>query len=106
MALDAHIIAADGTVDQNRFAEIGVDAHAELCRDIGDQGQFPMLSRLRDYYADATYGPDEVASLAGEVDRAAEQLPSGHSARKFLETLRERCGDAASKGAGIVLYAD
>lgn len=106
MALDAHMIQAGGEPQGHRFADIGVEDHAALFAQIGDASRYPLLSRMRDYYADAAYEPNELIPLAAEAEAAESRFAVGDPARIFLGALRSQCVAASQEKARIMLYAD
>lgn len=64
--------------------------------------EYPLLSRIDQFYQDAFFTIDEIPSLRDELKRA-ENLPSDDDARAFLSGMLEACEAAISHEKGIFL---
>lgn len=99
MTLDVAILGEDGAPSDS--VGVGVDDHWTLLERARPRERFPLLGRLTDYYADASFAPGDVPKLRAELaslDRAGlEDLIDGlialasqaHAADMGLEAIAD-----------------
>jgi hypothetical protein len=96
-----------GQIDPELSASIGAEQHGALFAGLGvDAARYPSLSRIRDFYADADYKPEELKALIAEIEHAASLFPVDGEVRRFLGPFQLVCCSAFFKGKGVALYAD
>ncbi len=105
MSLDAHLVAADGRMDDLWFAEIGIEGHTSLFAQV-DSTRSPLLWRMHEYYSDAACQLHELTALAEEAEHAEAAFPAEDPARHFLRALATKCREVSGKGVGVTLYAE
>jgi hypothetical protein len=101
MALDFTI--ADEYGDLTNQVALGVDEHWKLVEAATPADQFPMISRFRDYYEDASFTFQEMTALRTELERIRQRANVSVAA---IEGLLRLCSDAVAKGRGIEAIAD
>jgi hypothetical protein len=108
MPLDAQIIeSVTGKIDPELSAGLGVDEHGllfghpEISAD-----QFPLLSRIRNYYSDANYATEELESLIAELELAASVFGPDSVVCRFLGPFHSLCCLAFLRHKSVALYAD
>ena len=69
------------------------------------QENFPMISRMKDYYDDAFFSKDDIGELIQEID-SLEGFVKRQLSKNFLSQLLSACVIAQKNNAGIVLIAD
>lgn len=108
MPLDAHIIdSVTGQIDPELSTFMDVQQHASLFAKVGRQSdRFPLLSRMRDYYADADYTTNELESLIAEIEQIAALFEPGSSVFKFTGPFHSMCVMAFIRKKSVALYAD
>jgi hypothetical protein len=108
MALDAQITdMSTGEIDRELSAEMSPEHHGALfgCGEVSPD-RFPLLCRLRDYYADAHFDHRELEAFISELEQASALFPAEHSVKKFLGPFHSLCCLAFCRGRGVDLYAD
>jgi len=108
MPLDAQIIEpVTGKVDPELSACLGVAEHSLLFAHPEMRPEtFPLLSRMRDYYADVDYVTGELESLIAELERTASLFGPDSNVRSFLGPFHSVCCMAFFGGKAVALYAD
>ena len=108
MSLDAQIIEpVTGKVDPELSACLGVEEHGLLFAHPGMRAeQFPLLSRIRDYYSDAEYVATELEALIAELERAAVLFRPDSPVCRFLGPFHSLCCLAFVRQKSVALYAD
>lgn len=66
--------------------------------------EFPLLSRIHDFYLDAFFGPDEIAALETELTRI-EKLSLTGDGEAFFRGMLLACKTAQSESMGIRLLS-
>jgi hypothetical protein len=103
MALDIVILAESG--EPETTVPIRVNERARLLG-IVDDATIPLLSRLRDYYEDAKYEPQELESLAAELDSVAERALTDDELARLVAELRNLVTLAKRMSRKVVAIAD
>lgn len=108
MPLGAQIMdSVTGEVDPELSAQIDVEQHAAFFAQVGRQSsKFPLLMRMRDYYADAEYTTDELQPLIAEVEQTAGLFEPGSRVYRFTEPFHSMCVLAFLRKKTVGLYAD
>ncbi len=108
MALDARITdPSTGDIDRELSAEMSPVQHdAFFARAEVIPDRFPLLSRLRDYYADAHFEHRELEALISELEHASVLFPLEHPVKNFLGPFHSLCCLAFCRGKDVDLYAD
>ncbi len=108
MALDAQITdPSTGDIDRELSAEMSPEQHGALFAHatvISDR--FPLLSRLRDYYADAHFEHLELEALISELEHVSVLFPVEHPVKKFFGPFHSLCCLAFCRGKDVDVYAD
>jgi hypothetical protein len=103
MALD--IVIPAESVEPEITVPIRVNEHARLLG-IVDDATLPLLSRLRDYYGDAEYEPQDLDSLAAELESVAERVQTDNELVMIVVELMNLVTLAKRLGRKIVAIAD
>jgi hypothetical protein len=108
MPLDAQMTdPKTGKLDLELSAQMDTEQHGALfARDEIVEARFPLLSRLKDYYADAHFAHGELERLISEVERASVLFAFEHPVKKFFGPFHSLCCMAWAKGCDVDLYAD
>ena len=69
------------------------------------QENFPMISRIKEYYDDAFFSKDDISELIREI-KSLESFVKHQLSKNFLNQLLSACEMAQKNNAGIVLIAD
>ena len=109
MALDIYLVKSSTDELSRQSWQFGFEEdvfaailHSPTCV----ASRFPLISRMRDYYADTDYLPSEVPELGKEVERLKSQLPNERTLQKTLNILRDICDRAAAEGKMLRCIAD
>jgi hypothetical protein len=108
MPLDAQIVdSVTGQIDPELSAHIDTEEHAVFFAHVGQQpSRFPLLMRMRDYYADAEYTTEEMEPLIAEIEKTAGLFDSGSRVYRFTEPFHSMCVMAFLRKKGVALFAD
>jgi hypothetical protein len=108
MSLDAQIIEpVTGNVDPELSACLGVEEHGMLFGHPEMRpDNFPLLSRIKDYYSDADYLTEELEALIAELERAASLFGPDSIVCRFLGPFHSLCCLAFIRRKSVALYAD
>jgi hypothetical protein len=98
-ALDITILGKDGTPKD--FVSIGVDEHWRLVQRAKPKELFPLISRLDDYYEDASFGASELAILKAELSRLDR-----NGLESTIDDLIAIISSAEASGKGLEAIAD
>lgn len=101
MSLDIAILGANGSPEKQ--ISIGADEHERLMKIVPHAG---LLRRLRDYYADAEFRPQELPLLAEEAAALARSCQADSTLSLFLGDLNSLAIVAWRKGTSLVAIAD
>lgn len=103
MALDIRAAASNGSAGRSWSAvSIDMKPHEEFFAEV-QLRQCPLLYRLSDYSADASYESRELDQLRAEIGSVRTQFPEGSKVRSFLDALHRVCLDA--QNGKLNLYA-
>jgi hypothetical protein len=69
------------------------------------QEDFPMISRIKEYYDDAFFSKDDIKKLIQEIN-LLERFVKYQPSKNFLSQLSNACEAAQKNSAGIILIAD
>ena len=87
------------------MAEVGINTHAFMVNEI-NQDDFPLLSRLDNYYEDAEFLPNEIKDLLVELNVLVVRYnmisTSKHQVQEFIAISEE----ALRNGVGLSAIAD
>ncbi len=103
MSLDVAILGTDGS--PKRQVSIGVDDHHRLMQLVGDSPE-SLLSRIRDYYADAEFGSVELGKLIQEIAILLEKCRQDTGQSSLLNALAQLAELAKSEKQPLVVIAD
>jgi hypothetical protein len=103
MALDIVILTESGEPEMT--VPVRVNEHARLLG-IVDDATLPLLFRLRDYYGDAEYEPQDLDSLAAELDSVAERVRTDDELARLVAELMNLVTLAKRLGRKVVAIAD
>jgi hypothetical protein len=108
MSLNAQIIEpVTGKIDPELSARLEVDEHGLLFGHTAiSSEQFPLLFRLKDYYADTDFKTAELESLISELERAASLFGPDSRVCRFLGPFHLLCCLAFLRKKDVALYAD
>jgi len=108
MSLDAQIVdSVTGEIDRELSTQIDAEQHAELFEKVRLQpSRFPLLLRLKDYYADVENTTDELQPLIAEIERTAGLFEPGSRVYRFTEPFHYMCVSAFLRRKSVGLYAD
>ena len=107
MALDFHL-AEDVREARRNHPALAVEYEIhEKCfsEEILAELRLPLLGRLKDYYADATFSVDELGALGAEIDRLRGSF-NDTAARNFLHELLDLIQRAAIDRQSVFALAD
>jgi hypothetical protein len=108
MALDAQLIdPVTGNADPDFSVGLELQQHARLFAhpDLRPEN-FPLLSRIHDFYEDASYTTDELESLIHEVERAAILFKTDGVVHGFTGPFHTLCCMAFLRNKHVALHAD
>lgn len=103
MALDFAQVDTSGTVI-GETVRIDRRAHLSIIHGLPG-GEYPLLGRMRDYYDDASYAPEELSRLELELTRVLER-PLLSQDLVVVECMLSLVRDSAKKGLGVEAIAD
>jgi len=108
MALDAQMTdASTGEIDRAMSTQMDPEQHSDLfAHEAIVQDRFPLLCRLKNYYADAHFEHRELEALISEVERASVLFAFEHPVKKFFGPFHTLCCVAFCRGRDVDLYAD
>ena len=108
MALDAQITnPSTGEMDRELSAQMNPEQHGALFAHDGVLPErFPLLCRIKDYYADAHFDNRELEALISELEHASVLFPIEHPVKKFFGPFHSLCCLAFCRGKDVDLYAD
>jgi hypothetical protein len=108
MPLDAQMTdPSTGEIDREWSVQMDPDQHGALFADHAVTGnRFPLLSRLKDYYADAHFTHAELEALISELEWASSVFALEHPVKKFLGPFHSLCCQAFFQGRDVDLYVD
>lgn len=100
MSLDIVIFGGDGSPE--RTVGLGLREHWALVSAAMPPNAFPLLQRMRDYYADCTFGVAELPDLVEELRR----IPRADNVAVAIDALLELCAVATSRECPVKVLAD
>ncbi len=68
--------------------------------------RFPMLMRMRDYWADADFATSELPKVVEEIQSLIAILPPNNAVISTLEQFRHACESAVSSNRNLYLICD
>ncbi len=68
--------------------------------------RFPLLSRMRDYWADAEFATSELPAVVMEVRSLIGMLPPNNAVNSALEQFYNACDAAISSEQNVYLICD
>lgn len=106
--LSVHIAISEEAAEQtHRVCGWEIDIHSGLFNDrTNETSARPMLNRMNDYFSDCSFAPDELPTLASEIDRFLMPLGPKHPYRPTLTQLRDACQKAITDGHSLFLFCD
>jgi len=102
MALDLVIVNSMNELIEN--VKIDFQSHGELF-DCMPVDKYPMLERIRDYYADAEYLPSELNNMVIELSEMLDSLSEEKNAR-LLQSLVSLVEKALALDCKVEAIAD
>ena len=108
MALDAQMTdASTGEIDRDMSTQMDPAQHGALfAHEAIVQDRFPLLCRLKNYYADAHFEHRELEVLISELEHASVLFALDHPVKKFFGPFHTLCCVAFCRGREVDLYAD
>lgn len=108
MALDFHLAKTEKEAPyQKPFCSFEIQSHSLLFERVGlPDGQFPLLTRLRDYYQDARYSKEELDALVQELDRIKVLFTENETVVEQMDIIFSACKKAKREQLGIWVYCD
>ncbi len=99
MALDFAILDEEGFPDDS--VPIGMVDHLRLMQRATPKEHFPLINRLCDYYADASFDASEIIYLKAELNRIDRE-----TLEYMIDALISLISKAEAQGKGIEAIAD
>ena len=69
-------------------------------------GQYSLLRRMQDYYADARYSGPDLRDLAGELEEVLPKFASNPPIHQVLQRFMEVCRNAAAHDKVVLCLCD
>jgi hypothetical protein len=107
MALDIHLASSKAKAEQlHPSLSFDETIHNRIFRDQEKMKKnYPLLSRLSDYYNDAYYAIDEIEDVINEV-KIVMSKEKNTSSIKFLQQFLKICDLAINEGKNIYCFCD
>jgi hypothetical protein len=103
MALDVAIVGDNG--EPETIVPIRVNEHARLLAVVHD-ATLPLLWRLRDYYEDTEYEPQELDALMAELASLIARVRGDEELTRIAADLVHLVNSAKRSGRPVVAIAD
>lgn len=71
-----------------------------------DKAKFPKLSKIKDYYADASFITEELPEVMTEIEEILRWFTGEEAATKALQTLLSTCEAALKADVSVFFLAD
>jgi hypothetical protein len=106
MSLDAQITdPSTGAIEMS--AHLNPEQHGALfAHEEVSSERFPLLFRLKDYYADTHFDHRELEALVSELEHASVLFALDHPVKKFFGPFHSLCSVAFCRGKDVDFYAD
>lgn len=107
MSLDIHISPNRNKAErEHRSFWLEERSHASLIRSVDrTAAQLKLMSRIRDYYADAEFQASELDELTTEL-RFLEKQESNEGVLEVIRGLMAVCQNASQKKANLYFFCD
>jgi len=106
--LDLHLGQSKDNAAQTipRF-QLGESDHTKVfTRPAFDKSRFPKLSKIEDYYADASFISEELPELIKEIDKTINRFSGDVAVIKALQLFRSTCEEAIRTDETLFCIAD
>jgi hypothetical protein len=103
MSLDLAILGASGS--PKKSISIDVSTHHAILG-FAESQNLTFLRRLKDYYSDADYNPQEVTHLIAEVEEIMKKIEDIKIQKTTLQPLLELLKEAQRLDKGLVAISD
>lgn len=105
MALDIWILSKTG--QPVKYVEIDVYTHSFMWNwKVINQNDFPLLSRMDNYYEDADFLPDEIGKLLAELKKFVLRTELHPVSQLRMERFINIAQEALTNGVGLSVVAD
>jgi len=106
--LDLHIGKAKDSADRTTpHFQLGESTHAKVFAGPAfDKSRFPTLSKIEDYYADASFISEELPELIEEIDKTIKRFFGDVAVSKDLQMFRSTCEEAIRTDETLFCFAD
>ncbi len=108
MAFDLHIAKERAQAERSMpVLSLEYEEHARLFLGAEfENGLFPLMERLWDYYRDAHFGTSELSALASELNQFFELRRDDPEIQIVLVNLLSVCGEAETRGEDLWGFCD
>ena len=87
--------------------QFGESAHAKVFAGLAfDKSKFPKLTKMEDFYADASFITEELPELIKEIDETIKRFSGDVAVIKTLQTFRSTCEEALKTDETIFCFSD
>lgn len=106
--LDLHLgHSKDSAAKTTPHFQFGESVHAKVFAEPGfAKSMFPKLTKIEDYYADASFITEELPQLIKEIDENIIRFSGDVAVIKALQMFRNTCEEAIRTDETLFCFAD